>query len=120
MELWTVQLGRWRLCKARSIDLVDTTVKTGNPLFAPTWDMVWGHKNQTLTDEDYEARYRALMAASIQRNAAVWLKLCHMERVAIACYCGAGRFCHRRLLVDILKDLCTEHGISFTYHGELS
>lgn len=36
MELFTTTLGRWRLLKDRNIEMIDTTVKSGEPAFAPS------------------------------------------------------------------------------------
>ena len=44
MDLMTVQVGRWRLCQKHKAEFIDITVKSGLKIFAPTWEMVLGHK----------------------------------------------------------------------------
>lgn len=119
MELYTIQLAKWRRAKELGIPLIDTTVKSGEEAFSPTWDMVSGHKQGTLTDEEYTALYKELMLKSIKRSPARWAELMKMDKVAIACYCGKGKFCHRHLLAEILEKLCRHNLITFVHLGEL-
>lgn len=120
MELFTVQMGKWRLARDRGIVFLDTTVKSGDALFAPTWDMVMGHKNGTVSDEEYTKLYRQMMIRSWTHNREKWeLLLRSNEQVAIACYCPAGVFCHRLLLKDILQELSGKLNVPFHYYGEL-
>ena len=45
-------------------DKLNTTVKSGIKAFAPTWDMVMGHKQGKISDEEYTKLYYALMRES--------------------------------------------------------
>lgn len=120
MELMTIQIGRWRLARSHKVDMVDTTVKSGDPLFAPTWDMVLGHKNGTVSDEEYTKRYRQRMIESWKQHRPDWEAFLRREDpIAIACYCKPGVFCHRLLLKDIFEELCGKLSIPFRYYGEL-
>lgn len=120
MELFTTQLSNWRTAKRLKIELVDTTVKGKAPLFAPTWDMVMGHKNGTITDEEYTRLYREKMIQSWVENREGWERFMQREEpIALACYCAPGKFCHRKLLVKILEKLCARLNIPFKYYGEL-
>lgn len=120
MELFTVQVGKWRQARNRGIALVDTTVKSGNSIFSPTWDMVLGHKSGSVSDEEYTRLYRERMSTSWKAHKPEWQAFLRMtEPVAIACYCKAGHFCHRYLLRDLLKELCERQNIPFLYYGEL-
>lgn len=120
LELYTVQLGNWRKANARGIILVDTTVKSGEPAFAPTWDMVLGHKNGTLSDDEYTARYKAMMEHSMHVNPAQWNELLNQTVVALACYCSPGKFCHRHLLREIVLKEADRRGITAHHRGEIT
>ena len=80
----------------------DITVKSGDFDFAPTWDMVWSHKNGTLSDDEYVEKYTKLMEDSYNRFPHKWEKLLSKEKVTLLCYCKKGKFCHRRLLAELL------------------
>lgn len=120
MKLWTIQLGQWRLADKRKIPLINTTVMSGCRWLAPTWDMVKSHKLGIYSDEDYIFRFVPMMVLSQHVNRQEWLALIAQDEVAIACYCSAGAFCHRRLLIEILKEFCEQEGVEFTYLGELT
>lgn len=121
MRLMTIQVSKWRLAKDRNIKVMDTTVKSGCGLFAPTWEMVLGHKAGTLSDEEYSALYRNILLESWKKDRQKWLDFLNDDdQYALACYCRAGKFCHRHLLVKFLRQLCKQLGISFEYYGELT
>lgn len=120
MHLFTIQNAKWRLARNRDIAVMDTTVKSGFSIFAPTWDMVMGHKAGRVSDEEYTQLYHDRMNASWKENRAKWIEVIETkEPLAIACYCKAGEFCHRLLLKDIFEKLCKHRGIEFMYYGEL-
>lgn len=119
MEVYTIQLARWRLCKARGIPLLDTTTRTGDPVFHPGWDIVTGVKDGHITEEEYTEVYLGRMRESYLKNASRWNEVLKMEQVALACYCSPGKFCHRHLLKDIFMKLCRHHDVPFTYQGEI-
>lgn len=120
MKLHTLQLGKWRVAKARGIPYLDITIKSGQVAFAPTWEMVAGSKSGQMTEAQYEQEYRRLMASSQEHYHEQWEKLLHTEEIAICCYCRKGTFCHRYLLKDILETECKKRGIPFEYLGELT
>lgn len=123
MDLYTVQLGKWRKCKEQGIELVNTTVKNGSAVFAPTWPMVTGIKKMTgakpLDEEEYTVLYLDHMRESFRDNKEEWLKLFEHEKVAIACMCPEGKFCHRLLLVDCFKAIALKYKLNFNYCGEV-
>lgn len=120
MELFTIAISRWRVARQYKIEMVDTTVKGKNPLFAPTWDLVMGSKQGEITPEEYRIQYRRLMIDSWKRYRPQWEEFLRREDpVAIACYCPAGAFCHRLVLKDIFEELCGLLNIEFRYYGEL-
>lgn len=120
MVVYTVQMAKWRLCKEKGIRLIDTTVKTGDPVFAPTWDIVMGVKKGSLTEAEYTEVYRDLMQHSYDTERHQWASLCLSdEPIAIACYCKSGKFCHRHLLLRYFEKICNHHHIPFVYKGEI-
>jgi hypothetical protein len=119
MKLYTAQLGRWREAEKRGINFLDVTVKSGDKMFAPTWDFLMRHKRDQ-DDDAYIAEFIPLMRENFKNNKEYWFGLLsQQEELAIACYCGKGKFCHRILLVDIFEKLCDYYNIEFEYMGEL-
>lgn len=112
-------MAQWRRCKALGVELIDTTVKSGDPVFAPLWDMVRAVKAGEITEVDYTEQYHSLMRASWKKNRAQWEALLSKDKIAIACYCKAGAFCHRHLLVEYLEAVCKYLNIEYTLGGEI-
>lgn len=83
-------------------DRLDITVKSGVKAFAPSWDMVMGHKNGTLSNEDYIQMFKDLMNKSYKTNKKLWKELLERERVTLVCYCAKDCFCHRVVLAEML------------------
>jgi uncharacterized protein YeaO (DUF488 family) len=94
-------------------DRLDITVKTGDKTFAPTWDMVMGHKNGTLSSEQYVKMYIDLLRNSYKKNRKRWEEILNREQVTFVCFCGHGKFCHRLILADVFTKL------GATYKGEV-
>lgn len=106
--------------------VLNTTVKSGSGLgkvFAPTWDMVMGVKQGTLTWEAYTERYTQLMRQRYTQNPAAFLEALSCDELIVCCYCqdthATTRHCHRYLLVDILEKVARHHGIDFESIGEV-
>lgn len=97
----------------RDPDRFDTTVKTSNGTFAPTWEMVMKHKKGKISDEEYTQLYYDLMRKSFKKHRSEWDQLLSRDRVVLVCFCRKGKFCHRLLLAEILVKLGAE------YKGEL-
>lgn len=126
MRVFTVQLGNYRVVKANGIKLIDTTVKSGLEAFAPTWDMVKLSKDSAvdgITSVDamavYETQYRELMKQSMLDHPKDWFNIFHVGDIALACYCGSGKFCHRHILADILQDYAEDNYYRIENVGEL-
>ncbi|HEY8531125.1 MAG TPA: hypothetical protein VIL08_02645 [Limnochorda sp.] len=107
-----VYTGSLRLLRLRQDpDLLDVTIKTGRRTFAPSWEIVMGHKRGVVSDEAYIRRYLAMLRESYRRNRSEWEELLGRERVVLACYCVPGaRFCHRYILAEVLERLGAEMG----------
>lgn len=119
MKAYTVQLAQWRVCRDLGIPLLDTTVRSGDPVFMPGWGIVTGVKNGDITEDEYTSEYLTMMRESYKLNSSRWHEVMRMEKVAFACYCRTGAFCHRHLLIDIFAKLCRHEGVPFSYEGEL-
>ena len=87
---------------------LDTTVKSGDPAFAPTWKMVMGVKEARLSEEDYTEEYYQRMRDSYRDNRSRWEEILALDELFLACYCRQGSFCHRYLLRDMLVKLGAE------------
>lgn len=125
MEVWTIQLGQWRLAKELNIELIDTTYRSGIihqgiRWLAPTGELLGNYKAGITTATGYQEIYLNLMRHRWTADPQWFLDFCKShERLALACYCGADQFCHRLLLVDLLRKICVKYNIPFIYHGEL-
>jgi len=120
MEIWTIQMAQWRLAKKLDITLIDTTIKSGNPIFAPTWEMVSSFKNGCLEEEAYTILYVSLIRERWMTHRSEFEEVLKMPKVALACYCPAGNFCHRHLLKKAFLRLALQRGIPAIDQGELA
>jgi hypothetical protein len=112
-------MAQWRKVQAAGILLLDTTVKSGDPVFAPNWEIVRDVKDEIITPEEYTAIYQRMMAESFRTHSERWRQVIREPRPqAIACYCRAGKFCHRHLLLSYFELICTRRQIEFEYRGE--
>lgn len=95
-------------------DRFDITVKSGERAFAPTWNMVMGHKKGAIDADEYVSMYHELMRGTYRNERGKWTELMARDRVVLVCFCPPHAFCHRLLLADILVKL------GATYEGEVS
>jgi len=107
-------------------DRLDITVKGQDgrgKCFAPTWDMVNGVKNGTMTESDYEQLYIHLLNSRWNNNEmnirniiiSILKTLDEGGGVTFVCFCRANSFCHRYLLVRWMQSIWT-----IQYAGEYS
>lgn len=79
---------------------LDTTVKSSTGLgrlFAPTWDMVMGHKQKRVSDAEYTAQYLRILD---RVPASAWDQLAAQPIQTVLCYCSdLAPFCHTHLLI---------------------
>lgn len=118
-ELYTVQLSNARAAHVEDLVVYDITVKSGDPIFAPTWDMVSMLKTGKMSEEQYEKEYREMMYNSMRRFPKRWDRLMEYERLALACYCRAGDFCHRHILKELLMERAGRNGEEILDAGEV-
>jgi len=103
VKIYTVQIAvAHRLNITKDLRYLDTTVKSGDKTFAPTWEMVMGHKKGEISDEQYTREYYTMMRGSYRRNLPRWDEVLSMDEVILGCYCRADEFCHRYLLAEML------------------
>jgi len=80
---------------------VDVTVKSAVGYarsFAPTWSMVMGYKNGTLTKARYTEQYMKILGA-VSVEAWRWLYAQAVNgEVTLLCYCRDEWFCHTYLI----------------------
>ena len=115
MIIHTVQLAR---SKKLDTPVIDVTVKSAEGkarLVAPTWDMVRGYKAGSIDDEEYTKLYMEILERNEQRILDAFSFYSTLtQKVALACYCKAGAFCHRVLLAKWLSEK-----LGWEYVGEI-
>ncbi len=94
-------------------------MKSGNDAFAPAWDMVMGIKQGRLSEDAYRQQYIDMMRESWAYRRLEWEKVLQMDQVALACYCSAGKFCHRHILKEILMKIQQQRGVEVVDGGEV-
>lgn len=105
MTLYTAQY------RYQGQDRIDITVKGSHIVgkaFAPTWAMVDGYKKGSISAAEYEEQYYDLLTERWANDALdirnVTDKLVTLfgpvgRDITVVCFCPAGKFCHRHLLV---------------------
>ena len=79
---------------------VDATVKSAVG-FAPTWKMVMGYKNGTLTEAQYTEQYMKILdAVSVEAWRWLYAQAAEGGEVTLLCYCRDEWFCHTRLIIQ--------------------
>lgn len=99
------QIARRGFYGARGLDI---TIKSAGPIgkaFAPTWPMVMGIKNGTMSWEEYRQKYIELMRWSYRKNPDAWSAVMGMDQVTLLCYCRNAEYCHRSLLQDLFVQM---------------
>lgn len=119
MELYTIQLGQWRRAKEQGILVLDTTWRNGDVAFSPIKDIVHGYKYSGMSEEQYTFRYHELLDEKIVEHRKAWDHLITLPKVAVACMCRAGVFCHRHVLVPRIVSYGEGRGVVIEYKGEL-
>jgi hypothetical protein len=120
VSIWTVQMAQWRRAKSQGLFFLDITAKSGVRAFAPDFSRVMEYKKGLLTQEAYTQLYLERMALSREKRPETWEKLKDNEKVALACYCPAGRFCHRHLFSKLMQDYLVDQGYEARLMGEVT
>lgn len=119
VHIWTIQMSHWRKARDQKIALLDTTAKSGVQAFAPDYTVVMDYKRGEVSEEDYTQIYHDRMAYSLTRFPDKWAQLKTKDRIALACYCRPGEFCHRKLFAVLAKDYLEKQGFEVHLEGEL-
>lgn len=119
MKVYTTQLSNHRKVKEAGVTLVNTTVKSGNEAFAPSWRMVTLWKADVINWSEYTEMYRNKVIGEQWIYEEAWRELLSHKAIALACYCKPGDNCHRHLLVDIIDEIKQKQGYPITRGGEL-
>ena len=86
-------------------DRLDISVKTGNLIYAPTWDLVMGIKKGFIDKDKYIRSYMKMMRISYNHHRLEWNELLSKDEVTLVCYCHRNTFCHRYILAYMLTRL---------------
>lgn len=120
MDIYTIALSQWRKAKEEGIELVDITVKSGIQTFAPEPAVLWAYKRGEVSDDQYTDLYIKRMREQFRARPEAFEEFLNKEgKVAVACYCPAGKFCHRHLFIDFIKAIGDDNGYTLKYCGEI-
>lgn len=116
-QFYTMQISQWRKAKEMGLRTVDTTVKSGHLALAPTWELLRRYKENEINDDIYTDEYYKLLFQRYQVTPNAFDPLFGEDEkpVALMCYCGAGKFCHRYLLMSFLSN-----NFEATWLGEIT
>lgn len=118
-QIYTIQLGSWRIAEAQQIKLLNTTAASGIKAFAPDFAHVMAYKRGEMDEATYTEHYLEKMERSRIENLRIWDYLETYPRLAVACYCKAGQFCHRHLFAPLAKAHLESYGLEVELMGEL-
>ena len=120
MELYTTTIRLHKAVKQTGLITLNTTRKTGDVTFAPSWPLLTRYLSGAITEDEYLTDYLTEMRLSYHGDTARWVEIATVkDPIAIYCYCGHGKFCHRRILVSMFAKVCERHSIDFNYCGEI-
>lgn len=120
IQIWTIALSQWREAKVLNIPLLDITAKSGIKAFSPDFNLVIDYKEGIVDEIVYEASYLEKMRYSLRTHPDIWNNLLTINpKIAIACYCRAGRFCHRHLFRVLMEKYLVTKGHTVQYMGEI-
>jgi len=119
LELYTISLSQWRRAKELNIPLLDITYKSGIQALAPSGKALGEYKKGLVTDEEYTKLYIQKMRNSFLDSPEVWESLFLNKKLALACYCKAGVFCHRHILTELLVKYAKYKKYELILKGEL-
>jgi uncharacterized protein YeaO (DUF488 family) len=119
ITIYSVQHNHAGVAHRQDIPVVDITVMTGNPAFAPTWALLKAYRAGHIDSEEYTRQFHQLMDLSEANHPEQWRTLLSYPTVALACYCRPGHFCHRHLLKARLLEHHHRSGQDAVDGGEL-
>ena len=105
-----IKLKRAQIGKAPGLDITVKSAQGFAQAFAPTWDMVMGHKSGELSDNQYSYKYTQILMRGCYDPVKRSHILLHRHgqenggEVTLLCYCSDGKFCHTHLMIDWLTE----------------
>jgi len=120
MDVYTIAIPQWRKARDRGIELFDITVKSGFEPFAPYKDVLYAYKRGEVTDDQYTEIYLKKLTERFREAPEDFQGF--LERtgpLAVACYCTAGKFCHRHLFIRYMRQIADDNGYHLNYKGEI-
>jgi len=120
MDLYTIAIPQWRKAKAQGIELFDITVKSGFEPFAPYKDVLYAYKRGEVTDDQYTEIYLSKLRERFRGHPEDFEGFLQRPGpIAVACYCTAGKYCHRHVFVPFILTVAEDNDYPLTYHGEI-
>ena len=113
MKLYTAQ---FRYSGSDRIDITSRTSDKYGKLFAPPWSLVSDYKQSIINEDEYTDQYSDLLMHAIASNPALWVEFLELESATVVCYCRADSFCHRYIIAEFCKIMCSTS--SLEYVGE--
>ena len=121
IRIYSMQMSQWRKAAAKGIAVFDITVKSGLRAVAPDWDFLMEYKNSDKGPEAeaaYTVKYEAKMDKLEEKDPDFLINLL-ADQSAYTCYCPAGKFCHRHLLISRILRRAAERDMDVIYVGEI-
>lgn len=75
--------------------------------FMPTWGLVNGLRNKTITEEEYRVEYLNLLGCRMEKIRIV-IEEIKNEKNVFLCHDPKGAFCHRHIVSELLNSLGIE------------
>lgn len=120
MELYTISMSQWRKAKAKDIEIFDITYKSGDKRLAPENSLLWPYKRGEVSDEEYTRVYLNKLRDVAREDPGAFKQILDSGTpLALACFCPAGKFCHRHLLKDFILHIAKCNNLSVDYKGEI-
>lgn len=124
LPVWTAQMARWRQAEDLGYRFLDTTfmtgVKAGNAAFAPEEEWVRAYKAGDLPMGEYVYLYESKLRETTLTHTEDWKSLLYAPTLVVACYCPAGKFCHRHPFVDFLSNWAASGDVKVVNMGEFT
>ncbi len=104
-----VKLKRAQMSAPGGLDITVKSARGFAKRFAPTWDMVMGHKSGQISDGVYTNAYNVILSLipDPRQDKALnnpWRQLWRLGQetgeVTLKCYCQDGKFCHTHICID--------------------
>ena len=83
--------------------LTGVGIESNLDFLAPTKELVWGHKYKGKSDEWYVNGYRTLLASRWSSIKPWLMTLDATQDMTLLCYCRQGKFCHRKLMAQMIQ-----------------